>query len=65
MVPEEHVRAVHRDLGQIALEFEIPMFACSGLNIRFLRVYERGRNYTPFRWVRYITHTDSYVTRTR
>ena len=39
------------------------MYTCSGLAIRFLRVFERGRNYVPFRWVRYITHTDSYVFR--
>ena len=32
------------------------MFVCSGVNIRFLTVTERGRKYTPFRWVRYITH---------
>ena len=53
----EMSRAVKKELNQISLDFEIPMFICSGLNIRFLRVFEQGKaSYTPFRWVRYITH---------
>jgi hypothetical protein len=48
-----------------SIDFEVPMYVCSGLNIRFLNVTERGRNYVPFRWVRYITHSDSYVFRAR
>lgn len=60
----EMSRAVKKELNQISLDFEIPMFICSGLNIRFLRVFEQGKaSYTPFRWVRYITHSDSYVFR--
>eukprot|EP00041_Stephanoeca_diplocostata_P004609 m.47741 g.47741 ORF g.47741 m.47741 type:complete len:447 (-) comp15235_c0_seq1:217-1557(-) len=63
MTPEEEARSVQADIGPISLDFEVPMYVCSGLSIRFLRVVERGRNYSPFRWVRYITHSDSYVTR--
>lgn len=39
-----------------SLEFEIPMHICSGLQIRYLRVQDREKTYSPFRWVRYITH---------
>ena len=39
-----------------SLEFEIPMYICSGLQIRYLRVQDRDKAYSPFRWVRYITH---------
>lgn len=53
---EADQRNVKKDMGPISMEFEVPMYVCSGLNIRFLRVTERGRNYVPFRWVRYITH---------
>lgn len=60
---ENDQRNVKKDLGPISMEFEVPMYVCSGLNIRFLRVTERGRNYVPFRWVRYITHSNSYVFR--
>ncbi len=50
-------RTAKKELNQISLDFELPMFICSGMNIRFLRVFEQGRaSYTPFRWVRYITH---------
>eukprot|EP01147_Barroeca_monosierra_P009438 gene9438-1680_t len=44
-----------REMGPISMDFEVPMYVCSGINLRFLRVMERGRTYTPFRWVRYIT----------
>jgi len=47
----------------VSLEFEIPMHICSGLQIRYLRVQDREKGYNPFRWVRYITHSDSYVIR--
>jgi len=63
MTNEEDSRAVQADMGPISLNFEVPMYVCSGLAIRFLRVVELGRNYSPFRWVRYITHSDSYVIR--
>ncbi len=47
-----------------SLEFEIPMYMCSGMQIRFLKVFEKGKpSITPHRWVRYITHSDSYVFR--
>lgn len=63
MSAEEDSRAVQAEMGPILINFEVPMYVCSGLAIRFLRVVERGRNYSPFRWVRYITHSDSYVIR--
>jgi len=64
MASGDNVKDVQADVGPVSLNFEVPMYVCSGLNIRFLRVIERGRNYSPFRWVRYITHSDSYVMRT-
>lgn len=53
----EVTRTSKKELNQVSLDFEIPMFICSGMNIRFLRVFEQGKaSYSPFRWVRYITH---------
>ena len=50
-------KTAKKEINSISLDFEIPMFICSGMNIRFLRVFERGRGTSlPFRWVRYITH---------
>eukprot|EP00039_Didymoeca_costata_P001126 m.49951 g.49951 ORF g.49951 m.49951 type:complete len:448 (+) comp10641_c0_seq1:128-1471(+) len=63
MTSEEDKKNVSMEVGPVSLDFEVPMYVCSGLAIRFLRVLERGRNYVPFRWVRYITHSDSYVFR--
>eukprot|EP00003_Mantamonas_plastica_P030245 TRINITY_DN740_c0_g1_i2.p1 TRINITY_DN740_c0_g1~~TRINITY_DN740_c0_g1_i2.p1 ORF type:complete len:479 (+),score=170.79 TRINITY_DN740_c0_g1_i2:376-1812(+) len=54
---------VKREIGPISMEFEIPMYNCSNVNIRFLRVLERNKSYVPYRWVRYITHSNSYVSR--
>ncbi|XP_062516479.1 uncharacterized protein LOC134191864 [Corticium candelabrum] len=59
----EKSKTTRKEIGPLSIDFEIPMFVCSGLNIRFLRVFERSGSYSPFRWVRYITHSDSYVIR--
>lgn len=56
MMTEEDAKVAAMDVGPISLDFEVPMYVCSGLNIRFLRCLDRGRQYSPFRWVRYITH---------
>ncbi|KAM6289211.1 LOW QUALITY PROTEIN: AP-4 complex subunit mu-1 [Aegotheles albertisi] len=49
------------ELGPATLSFELPSHSCSGLGVRFVRL--RGVPGTPPRWVRYLTHSDSYVLR--
>mmetsp|Transcript_2771 Transcript_2771/g.3423 ORF Transcript_2771/g.3423 Transcript_2771/m.3423 type:complete len:247 (-) Transcript_2771:568-1308(-) len=49
-----------REIGSILLDFEIPMFLCSGIQIRYLRVLERSAQYEPERWVRYLSQACSY-----
>ncbi|KAM3868617.1 AP-4 complex subunit mu-1 [Diretmus argenteus] len=50
------------EVGPVGLSFELPKFTATGLQIRFLRL-------TPVqpgpsqRWVRYVTHSDSYAIR--
>lgn len=50
------------EVGPVAMCFELPKHTCTGLQIRFLR-------FTPTqpgpaqRWVRYVTHSDSYTIR--
>jgi hypothetical protein len=46
-----------------SLEFELPMYNCSNMKIRHLRVKERDASYDPYRWVRNITHANSYICR--
>jgi len=52
-----------KELGPVSLEFDIPMFNASNLQIRFLRVMERNKSYQPHRWIRYITLSKSYIHR--
>lgn len=46
----------------ISLEFQVPMYAASGLQVRNLKVFERS-NYTTSKWVRYVTRAGSYQVR--
>jgi len=50
-------KAWHRP--PISLDFQIPMFPASGLQVRFLKVFEKS-NYQTVKWVRYITKAGSY-----
>jgi AP-2 complex subunit mu-1 len=38
----------------ISMEFQVPMFAASGLQVRYLKIVEKS-NYNTIKWVRYIT----------
>jgi len=46
----------------INVEFQVPMFTSSGVNVRFLRVFDKS-GYTTSRWVRYITKAGGYQIR--
>jgi AP-4 complex subunit mu-1 len=56
-------KLARKQIGPVSMTFEVPMFNVSGLNIRFLRIQERDKSYNPARWVRYITQSNSYVSR--
>jgi AP-2 complex subunit mu-1 len=43
----------------ITMDFQVPMFAASGLHVRFLKVFEKS-NYATVKWVRYITKAGQY-----
>eukprot|EP01105_Mastigella_eilhardi_P006292 TRINITY_DN17920_c0_g1_i1.p1 TRINITY_DN17920_c0_g1~~TRINITY_DN17920_c0_g1_i1.p1 ORF type:complete len:443 (-),score=155.30 TRINITY_DN17920_c0_g1_i1:126-1454(-) len=66
-VLEAEVDLMHTTSGEkkawsrppIAMEFQVPMFAASGLQIRFLKVVEKS-HYNAIKWVRYITKAGSY-----
>eukprot|EP00002_Diphylleia_rotans_P006507 TRINITY_DN15868_c0_g1_i1.p1 TRINITY_DN15868_c0_g1~~TRINITY_DN15868_c0_g1_i1.p1 ORF type:complete len:439 (-),score=91.64 TRINITY_DN15868_c0_g1_i1:137-1453(-) len=55
--------AIRKEIGPISMEFELPMYVCSNIQVRFLRVVDRHRQSVPHRWVRYITSTNSYISR--
>lgn len=54
---------IRREVGPVNMNFEIPMFNVSRLNVRYLRIAENMPGYTPYRWVRYVTQSSSYVCR--
>jgi AP-4 complex subunit mu-1 len=61
---DQVVTAAHkREVGPVALSFEIPMYNVSNLQVKYLRISETHKSYNPCRWVRYITQSSSYVCR--
>ncbi|KAK5578152.1 hypothetical protein RB653_003105 [Dictyostelium firmibasis] len=52
---------LRKEIGPIGLEFSIPQFSCSTLQIKFLKML--GSNISPIRWIRYITDSKSFVSR--
>lgn len=55
--------ASKREVGPISMGFEVPMYNVSHLQVRYLRISETHKSYNPYRWVRYITQSSSYVCR--
>lgn len=55
--------AMKREIGPVSMAFEIPMYNVSSLQVRFLRISETHKEYNPYRWVRYVTLSSSYVSR--
>ena len=54
---------IRREIGPINMSYEIPMYNVSSLQVRYLRIAENMSGYTPYRWVRYVTQSNSYVCR--
>ena len=52
-----------KELGPIAMAFEIPNFNISHLQIKELKVMANDAKYNAMRWVRMFTKAKSYVTR--
>ncbi|XP_036380846.1 AP-4 complex subunit mu-1 isoform X2 [Megalops cyprinoides] len=50
------------EVGPVSLSFELPKHTCTGLQIRFLRLSPTQPGPSQ-RWVRYVTHSDSYTIR--
>ena len=52
-----------KEIGPVSLTFEIPMYNVSNLQVKYLRIAEQSKAYNPYRWVRYVTRSSSYVCR--
>jgi AP-2 complex subunit mu-1 len=44
------------------MDFQIPMHSSSGVQVRFLKVYEKS-SYQTSRWVKYLTKAGEYQMR--
>jgi len=53
-----------KTMPPISVEFEIPYFTVSGIQVRYLKILERIEKYTALPWVRYITQNGQYQIRT-
>eukprot|EP00563_Minutocellus_polymorphus_P004653 CAMPEP_0181033342 /NCGR_PEP_ID=MMETSP1070-20121207/7205_1 /TAXON_ID=265543 /ORGANISM="Minutocellus polymorphus, Strain NH13" /LENGTH=495 /DNA_ID=CAMNT_0023110761 /DNA_START=77 /DNA_END=1561 /DNA_ORIENTATION=+ len=42
--------SIRREIGPIGMNFEIPMYNVSNLQIKYLRIAENMPGYTPYRW---------------
>lgn len=47
----------------ISIDFRIPMYAASGVQVRFLKVYEKKNSYQTQRWVKYESKAGEYQVR--
>lgn len=60
LLPDTRTKAWVRP--PISMEFQIPMFSGSGVQVRFLKVYEKS-SYQTSRWVKYFTKAGDYQMR--
>lgn len=48
----------------VEVHFEIPYLAASGFQVRYVKIKERSLNYDAVPWVRYLTESGEYYSRT-
>ncbi|PQQ03862.1 AP-4 complex subunit mu [Prunus yedoensis var. nudiflora] len=54
---------ITKEAGPVSMTFTIPMFNASRLQVKYLHITKKSKSYNPYRWVRYVTHSNSYVAR--
>ena len=60
---DNNPRKCRRELGPIAMSFEIPNYNISNMGIKELKIITNDLKYNPKKWVRTFTKAKSYVTR--
>ena len=56
-------QAVRKEIGPISLNFEIPMFNVSELQVKCLKTQNDEQGYDLYHWLRYVTQSNSYACR--
>ncbi|KAL6316523.1 hypothetical protein AAG906_018226 [Vitis piasezkii] len=54
---------ITREAGPVSMTFTIPMYNASRLQVKYLQISKKSKAYNPYRWVRYVTQSNSYVAR--
>lgn len=62
-VDKNNSEEVRNELGPISLQFEIPSFNVSKIQIKDLKIMTNDKNYKALKWVRVVTQANSYVVR--
>jgi AP-4 complex subunit mu-1 len=52
-----------KELGPITMNFEIPTYNISKMQVKELKILTNEKNYNALRWVRCVTQANSYVSR--
>lgn len=61
--PQESHGILTKEAGPVSMNFTIPMYNASRLQVRYLQIAKKSKTYNPYRWVRYVTQANSYVAR--
>ncbi|GLC41360.1 hypothetical protein PLESTB_001020500 [Pleodorina starrii] len=57
--------SLRSEVGPVNLRFTIPMYSASRIMLKYLQILKKAeKNYNPYRWVRYVTTSNSYTFRT-
>ncbi|XP_047327263.1 AP-4 complex subunit mu-like [Impatiens glandulifera] len=54
---------ITKEAGPVNMTFTIPMYNASRLQVKYLQISKKSKVYNPYRWVRYVTQSNSYVAR--
>ncbi|KAK9743402.1 hypothetical protein RND81_03G236500 [Saponaria officinalis] len=54
---------LNKEAGPVSMNFTIPMYNASRLQVKYLQIAKKSKTYNPYRWVRYVTQANSYVAR--
>jgi len=61
-INDKNIMGLRKEIGPISLNFEIPMYVPSKIQIKFLKIMGDDKNNVN-RWIRYITQVSSFVVR--
>ncbi|MED6169854.1 AP-4 complex subunit mu [Stylosanthes scabra] len=54
---------IMKEAGPLSMNFTIPMYNASKLQVKYLQIAKKSKTHNPYRWVRYVTQANSYVAR--